>query len=76
MRLRVFSNNCFACKPEGNVSEKILVFIAPIFCDLVQKIYCGFVKVDLEGARVDQDDIKFVLCMEKKYFFLVYYTDN
>ena len=69
MRLRVFSNNCFACKPEGNISEKILVFIAPIFCDLVQKIYCGFVKVDLEGARVDQDDIKFVLCMEKKYIF-------
>ena len=41
--LRIFSNICIVCKNKTNASKKIL----SNFCNFLQKIYCGFLKVDL-----------------------------
>ena len=34
-------------KSKRNVNEKIRVFVASNFCNFLQKIYCGFLKIDL-----------------------------
>ena len=38
-------------KAKRNVYEKILVFIVPNFRNFLQKIYCGFLKIDLEELK-------------------------